>query len=110
MEFFRRRGVLIALVIILIIGFTAGSVAIVLSSRQPSEPPVDRAEVLKNLPEAELLWFSQPQEVKDEVCGGLATSPDEYYALMKETWLEGSEMEPELFSALLTTIIDDCGL
>jgi len=44
------------------------------------------------------------------VCGGLASSPDEYYALMKDTWLEDADMEPELFGALMTTIINDCGL
>jgi len=52
----------------------------------------------------------QTQDVKDEVCGGLASSPDEYYALMKDTWLEDADMEPELFGALMTTIINDCGL
>lgn len=110
MELLRRRGVIIALVIILIIGFTAGSIAIVLSSRQPDEPPVDRAKILEKIPEAEALWFSQPQDAKDEVCGGLASSPDEYYALMQETWLDGAGIEPELFGALMTTIINDCGL
>lgn len=110
MEFFRRRGVIIGIVVVVIIAFTAGSVAVFLTSRTASEPPVERAEVIRNLPEAELLWFSQPQEVKDEVCGGLATSPDEYYALMKETWMQDGAMEPELFGALMTTIIDDCGL
>ena len=110
MQLLRRRGVIIALVIILIIGFTAGSIAIVLSSRQPDEPLVDRAKVLEKIPDAEVIWFSQTQDVKDEVCGGLASSPDEYYALMKDTWLEDADMEPELFGALMTTIINDCGL
>lgn len=101
---------IIGIVIIVIIGFTAGSVALVLSSRSANEPKFDRADVLQNLPEAEAMWFSQPQEIKDEVCSGLAASPDEYYELMKKTWLDEAEMEPELFGALMTTIINDCGI
>lgn len=110
MEFFRRRGVIIGIVIIVILGFSAGSVALVLSARSASEPAVDRADVLGNLPEAEAMWFRQPQEIKDEVCKGLASTPDEYYELMKETWLDEAGMEPELFGALMTTIINDCGI
>ena len=40
----------------------------------------------------------------------MASSPDEYYALMKETWLDEAGIDPGLFGALMTTIIDDCGL
>lgn len=107
---FRSRGLIIGIVVVVIIALAGGSVAFFLSSRTTSQPPVEQAEVMKNLPEAELLWFSQPQEIKDEVCGGLATTPDEYYALMKETWLQEADMEPALFGALMTTIINDCGL
>jgi hypothetical protein len=28
---------------------------------------------------------------------------------MKETWLEEAQMDPALFGALMTTIIDECG-
>jgi len=29
---------------------------------------------------------------------------------MKETWLDEAGIDPGLFGALMTTIIDDCGL
>lgn len=108
MQFFRKRGVVVAIAIITLIGFTAGGVAIYSSSN--SAPQVDKAQVIENLAEAELQWFAQPQEVKDEICGGLASSPDEYYGLMKQTWLESGMMDEEMFAAFVTTIIDDCGL
>lgn len=110
MGFFRGRGVIITLVVLLILGLAGGSLAYFLSSNTSAPPTIDKGEVIANIPDAELMWFSQPQEVKDQICGGLATNPEEYYALMKETWLQDGNMDPEMFGALMTTIIDDCGL
>lgn len=110
MGFFRSRGVIITLVVLLILGLAGGSIAYFVSSNSAAPPAIDTGQVIQNLPEAELMWFSQPQNVKDEICGGLATNPDEYYNLMKETWLRDGNMDPEMFGALITTIIDDCGL
>ena len=55
------------------------------------------------------MWFSQPEETKEQICSGLAADPDGYYSLMKDTWLEEAQMDPALFGALMTTIIDECG-
>lgn len=110
MGFFRSRGVIITLVVLLILGLAGGSLAYFLSSTSSTPPTIDTGEVIANIPEAELMWFSQPQDVKDQICGGLASSPDEYYELMKQTWLQNGNMDPEMFGALMTTIIDDCGL
>lgn len=110
MGFFRRRGLIITLVVLLILGLAGGSLAYFISSNSAAPPAIDTGEVIANLPEAELMWFSQPQDVKDQICGGLAANPTEYYELMKETWLQDSAMDPEMFGALMTTIIDDCGL
>jgi len=90
-----------------VVGF---AIFFVTRTQAPEPPAVDRAEVLDNIPEAEFLWFSQPEEIKEEICGGLASDPDAYYELMKETWLEEAGLESALFGALMTTIIDDCGL
>ncbi len=70
----------------------------------------DPQEIIQNIPDAEVLWFSQTPEAQQEICSGLASNPDEYYALMKQTWLEEAGIESALFGALMTTIIDDCGL
>ena len=110
MGFFRSRGVMIALVVLLILGLAGGSLAFFLSSNSSAPPSIDKGEVIANIPEAELMWFSQPQDVKDQICGGLAANPDEYYALMQDAWLQDGSMDPEMFGALMTTIIDDCGL
>lgn len=110
MAFFRSRGVIITLVVLLILGLAGGSLAYFLSSNTAAPPAIDKGEVIENIPDAELMWFSQPQDVKDQICGGLASNPDEYYALMKQTWLQDGNMDPEMFGALMTTIIDDCGL
>jgi len=101
---------MIALVVLLILGLAGGSLAFFLSSNSSAPPPIDKGEVIANIPEAELMWFSQPQDVKDQICGGLAANPDEYYALMQDAWLQDGSMDPEMFGALMTTIIDDCGL
>lgn len=101
---------MIALVVLLILGLAGGSLAFFLSSNSSAPPSIDKGEVIANIPEAELMWFSQPQDVKDQICGGLAANPDEYYALMQDAWLQDGSMDPEMFGALMTTIIDDCGL
>lgn len=108
MQFFRKRAVVVLIAIVTLVGFTAGGIALYTSSN--SGPNVDKAQVIANLADAELQWYAQPQEVKDEICTGLASTPDEYYALMKRTWLEGGMMDEEMFAAFITTIIDDCGL
>ena len=97
----------LAVIGVAVVGF---AIFFVTKAQVPESPAVDRAEVLDNIPEAEFLWFSQPEEIKKEICGGLASDPDAYYELMKETWLEEAGLEPALFGALMTTIIDDCGL
>jgi hypothetical protein len=74
-----------------------------------SEPQVDPADIMDNIPDAEVMWFSQPEETKEQICASLAADPDGYYSLMKETWLEEAQMDPALFGALMTTIIDECG-
>lgn len=74
-----------------------------------SAPPVDPADVMDNISDAEVIWFSQPEGTKEQICAGLAADPDGYYELMKETWLEEAETDPALFGALVTTIIDECG-
>ena len=74
-----------------------------------SEPRIDPTDIMDNIPEAEVLWFSQPEETKEQICAGLATDPDGYYSLMKETWLKEAQIDPALFGALMTTIIDECG-
>ena len=55
------------------------------------------------------MWFNQSEETKEQICAGLAADPDGYYSLMKGTWLEEAQMDPALFGALMTTIIDECG-
>lgn len=110
MGFFRSRALMITLVVLLILGLAGGSLAYFISSSSSQPPTIDKGEVIANLPEAELMWFSQPPEVKDEICNGLAANPDEYYSLMKDTWMRDGNMDPEMFGALITTIIDDCGL
>lgn len=110
MGFFRSRGLIITLVVLVILGLAGGSLAFFLSSNTSAPPAIDKGEVIANIPDAELMWFSQPQDVKDQICGGLASNPDEYYDLMKQTWLQDGNMDPEMFGALMTTIIDDCGL
>lgn len=97
----------VTVIVVAAVGF---AIFFVTRTQAPEPPAVDRAEVLDNIPEAEFLWFSQPEEIKEEICGGLASAPDAYYELMKETWLEEAGLEPALFGALMTTIIDDCGL
>ena len=74
-----------------------------------SEPQVDPADIMDNIREAEVMWLSQPEETKEQICAGLATDPDGYYSLMKETWLKEAQIDPALFGALMTTIIDECG-
>ena len=108
MQFFRKRAVVVFIAIVTLIGFTAGGVA--LYSASNSGPDLDTTQVIANLADAEMQWYAQPQEVKDEICNGLASTPDEYYALMKETWLQSGMMDEEMFAAFVTTIIDDCGL
>ena len=74
-----------------------------------SEPQVDPADIMDNIPEAEVMWFSQSKETKEQICSGLAADPDGYYSLMKGMWLEEAQMDPALFGAVMTTIIDECG-
>jgi hypothetical protein len=107
-QFFRKRAVVVFIAIVTLVGFTAGGVALYTASN--STPSVDKAQVIANLADAELQWYAQPQDVKDQICNGLASTPDEYYALMKQTWLESGMMDEEMFAAFITTIIDDCGL
>ena len=107
----RTRGILIVVVAgVAIVAIIAAALAWFSSRDAEDALTPDPQEIIQNIPEAEVLWFSQTQDARDEVCSGLASSPDEYYALMKETWLDEAGIDPGLFGALMTTIIDDCGL
>ena len=103
----KRKRIIVSSVVILV-AIVAITVWLVGRSSK-SEPQVDPTDIMDNIPEAEVLWFSQPEETKEQICAGLATDPDRYYSLMKETWLEEAQMDPALFGALMTTIIDECG-
>ena len=56
-----------------------------------------------------MLRLSQSKETQAQICAGRAAEPDGYYSFMKGTWLEEAQMDPALFGALMTTIIDECG-
>ena len=103
----RGKRIIVSSVVILV-AIVAMTVWLV-GRNSESEPQVDPTDIMDNIPEAEVLWFSQPEETKEQICAGLATDPDGYYSLMKETWLEEAQIDPALFGALVTTIIDECG-
>ena len=102
-----RKRIIVSSVVILV-AIVAVTVWLIWRNGE-SAPPVDPADIIDNIPDAEVIWFSQPEETKEQICAGLAADPDGYYELMKETWLEEAETDPALFGALVTTIIDECG-
>ena len=103
-----NRTLLIITSVVIVVAIVAVTVSLV-GRNGESAPPVDPADIMENIPEADGMWFSQPEETKEQICAGLAADPDGYYSLMKETWLKEAQMDPALFGALMTTIIDECG-
>jgi hypothetical protein len=103
-----NRTLLIITSVAIVVAIVAVTVWLVWRN-SASEPQVDPADIMDNIPDAEVMWFSQPEETKKQICASLAADPDGYYSLMKETWLEEAQMDPALFGALMTTIIDECG-
>ncbi len=103
-----NRTLLIVTSVAILVAIVAVTVWLV-GRNGESDPQVDPADIMDNIPDAEVMWFSQPEETKEQICAGLAADPDAYYSLMKETWLEEAQMDPALFGALMTTIIDECG-
>ena len=103
-----NRTLLIVTSVAIVVAIVAVTVWLV-GRNGESEPQVDPEDIMDNIPEAEVMWLSQSKETKEQICAGLAADPDGYYSLMKGTWLEEAQMDPALFGALMTTIIDECG-